>query len=87
MLDALNASPLDAEAHAYQSAIVHVGLGEKDRALDRLWGAYRNRTWTVRLLKVDPLVDPLRSEARFQALLGEMGLKEDPTGSPRMPGG
>jgi TolB-like protein/Flp pilus assembly protein TadD/predicted Ser/Thr protein kinase len=61
----------------FHAAVIHVGLGERERAIDLLWEAYRLRTWQVRLLKVEPLFDPLRSEPRFQALLEEIGLGEE----------
>jgi tetratricopeptide (TPR) repeat protein len=60
----------------FHAAVIHVGLGERERAIDLLWEAYRLRTWQVRLLKVEPLFDSLRSEPRFQALLEEIGLGE-----------
>ena len=57
----------------YGRALIHLGLGEKDKALDWLLKAYEERgylTW----LKVDPIFDPLRSNSRFTSLLGKLGL-------------
>ncbi len=48
-------------------AIIHVALGETAQALD--WLEKKPRTYPLGSLKVDPYLDPLRAEARFQALL------------------
>ena len=72
--ESLNDPAPGLDVSPFHVAVIHVGLGEKDRAIDLLWEAHRSRTWHVRLLKVEPLFDPLRSEPRFQALLEEVGL-------------
>jgi serine/threonine-protein kinase len=55
-------------------AIVHMGLGEMDRALDWLDRACAHRDLPLSALKTHPLYDPLRGEKRFQALLKRMRL-------------
>ena len=54
----------------YLLATIYAGLGEKDRAIELLEKAYRERdmgiTWFV---KTDPRIDNLRSDPRFEALL------------------
>jgi hypothetical protein len=45
-----------------------MGLGEHDGALDLIEQAYRNRDWQVRMLPVEPILDPLRSHPRFRML-------------------
>jgi serine/threonine-protein kinase len=55
-------------------ATIHIGLGENGAALD--WcerAAEERRGWAV-YFKVNPVVDPLRGEPRFQALVARMGL-------------
>ena len=52
-----------------QIAFVHIGLGENDRALELLEQAYRERSWELVFVRVEPWVDPLRSDPRFQDLL------------------
>jgi len=52
--------------HAY------VGVGDKERALTWLEKAYEERDCELRHLKIDPTLDPLRSEPRFQAILRRM---------------
>ena len=50
-------------------AIVHIGLGEHDRALDWLERGCRQHELPMTALKVHPVYDPLRATPRFQALL------------------
>lgn len=59
---------------AYGIALVHVGLHDADRAFEWLERACDERSWWVMWLKVDPRLDPLRSDPRFKALLGRIGL-------------
>jgi predicted nucleic acid-binding protein len=51
-----------------QLAFVHLGLGEHERALDLLESAYDQRSWELVLVQVEPWLEPLEKEARFQAL-------------------
>jgi TolB-like protein/DNA-binding winged helix-turn-helix (wHTH) protein len=53
-------------------AYAYLGLGDKDRALTFLERAYEEQDPALFYLKVSPLLDPLRSEPRFQALLRRM---------------
>ena len=55
-------------------ALIHLGLGEKQRALDWLETGARGRETSLAGLKVHPAYDGLRGEPRFQALLRELGL-------------
>ena len=54
--------------------IVYMGLGENDRALDLLEQASKDREGRLLVVKVDPIYDSLRNQARFQKLLKEMNL-------------
>jgi len=60
----------------YDIAIIHTGLDEKDQALAWLERACDERVFRVVLLGVEPLLDDLRSDLRFQALLKRIGLSE-----------
>jgi len=56
-------------------AAIYAGLGEKDQAFAFLEKAYEQRDTRVVLWgKVHPLLDPLRSDPRFQDLLRRVGL-------------
>jgi serine/threonine-protein kinase len=55
-------------------ALVHAGLSDEDQALAWLDRAYEERSHWLVYLKAWPLFDDLRSDARFAALLGRVGL-------------
>jgi len=58
----------------YDSAGVHLGLGEGDRALRLLEEAAADRSAWLIFLGVEPRLDPLRADPRFAALLRRTGL-------------
>src|SRR5205814_10179642 len=54
----------------YAWALLYLGLGDKNRALDELENAYQHSdTKYLFVLKVDPLFDGLRGQPRFEALV------------------
>ena len=71
------------EKHRYVDvfwrALLYLSLGDKERALQALEQSYVNREgYEIGLIKVDPMLDSLRGEPRFQALVRKViGLKED----------
>jgi TolB-like protein/Flp pilus assembly protein TadD len=54
-------------------ALVHIGLGDLDEALDWLEKAYEERDTYMVHLNIDPTFDCLRSHPRFIALLKKVG--------------
>ena len=61
----------------YLKAHFYAALGEKDKAFAELNKAYENRDgFVVMYLKVDPRLDPLRSDPRFQDLLRRVGFPQ-----------
>jgi adenylate cyclase len=50
-------------------ADIHLGLGDKEKALDWLEIAYENQESACWYLKVDPIYDSVRNEPRFRALV------------------
>jgi len=59
----------------YEIALVYAGLGNKDQAFQWLDYAYDAHDVGLVYLKVDPCLDPLRSDARFNDLLRRIGLE------------
>lgn len=53
---------------------VYIGLGDKDQAFVWLEKAYLERSNYLAFLKVFPIVDPLRSDPRFNDLVRRVGL-------------
>jgi len=73
-LDQLKEMAKQRYVSAYSFAIVYVGLGEKDEALQWLERDYQDRDFELTSLKVDPLLDSLRSDPRFADLVRRVGL-------------
>jgi TolB-like protein len=59
---------------SYEIGLIHCALGDTDKALDFLEAAYAERSGWLPYLKVEPRVDPLRRDPRFQSLLRRIGL-------------
>jgi len=54
---------------AYSFALVYLGLGDKEQALRWLEQSYQDRAGSdIGYIRVDPLLDPLRGDPRFEAL-------------------
>ena len=64
----------------YYSALDYADLGEREAALAELNKAYQNREIEVLYLLVDPELDPLRSDPRFQDLIGKIGFPQTSSG-------
>ena len=70
ILARLNEDTRSRYAAPYAMALINLGLGKKDRAIDELERAYREgETNYLFVIKVDPLLDDLRGDPRFEALV------------------
>ena len=58
----------------YFFAGIHIGLGENDRAIEYLEKSYEEHSHWLIYLHIDPSMDGLRSNPRFQDLLRRVGL-------------
>ena len=58
--------------------MVHVGLQENDETFSWLQRAFEQRSLWLGYLNVEPQLDPLRSDPRFQDLLRRLGLPMSP---------
>ena len=67
-------------AHTYVSAfgraLIYLGLQEKNRAMDLLDQAYRERSDMLGYLRIEPRLAPLHGEARFQELIRKVGIPQ-----------
>jgi len=61
---------------SYYPATIYAALGDKENAFAELEKALAERDWELHRLKVDPFMEPLRDDPRFQNLLDCMGLKQ-----------
>ena len=75
-LDELKGLSKETYISPYDVAMIHVGLDQKDQAFDWLQKAYEERSDWLRYLKVDPRLDPLRSDPRFPDLVRRVGLPQ-----------
>lgn len=76
LLDELESRRKPANISGYQFAIALVGAGKKDQAFAELEKAFRERSTLLGYLKMDPRLDPLRSDPRFQDLQRRVGLSQ-----------
>ena len=57
----------------FQSALVYIGLGRKEEALTSLNRSYEERYPGMIHIKVEPRLDPLRSDPQFKKLAQSIG--------------
>jgi serine/threonine protein kinase/Tfp pilus assembly protein PilF len=57
-------------------ALIYAALGDNDSAFKCLEQSYERHEESILSLKVDPKVDPLRSDPRFVALLKKIGIEK-----------
>ena len=60
----------------FQFVRIYARLGEKEQAFEWLEKTYQERNFWLNFLKIDPLLDSLRSDARFTDLLQRVGLPQ-----------
>lgn len=70
-LEALSAAEY---VSSYGMALLHLALGDKDRAFERLFRAYEEYSSFMPFLGVDPRLDEVRTDERFLALLARLNL-------------
>ncbi|MBI3476959.1 MAG: winged helix-turn-helix domain-containing protein [Acidobacteria bacterium] len=59
---------------AYDVGLVYVGLGQTAKALKWFEKAYRDRCRNLQFIGVEPRLDPLRTNVRFQSLTNRLNL-------------
>lgn len=69
LLDKLKELSKQRYVGAYSFALAYLGLGDKEEALRWLEKSYQDRAGSdIGYIRVDPLLDPLRGDPRFEAL-------------------
>ena len=62
---------------SYHCAIICLGLGEADQAFALLERAYEERAGFLAFLRVEPMFDPVRDDARFKDLISRVRPDEE----------
>jgi TolB-like protein/DNA-binding winged helix-turn-helix (wHTH) protein/Tfp pilus assembly protein PilF len=74
MLEGLSHLSATRYVSPYSVALIHAGLGDNDQALAWLDKAYAERSDYMPYLRLEPMLDGLRSDHRFADLVGRVGL-------------
>ena len=74
VLRALEAHAVRHYVPAIEMSYLHLGLGDREAALSWLEKAVEEHSRWIELAAVDPILDPLRNEPRFAALVQPLGL-------------
>ncbi|HEY3123969.1 MAG TPA: protein kinase [Thermoanaerobaculia bacterium] len=73
-LEELTAASKRRYVPSFHFALVYAGLGDKDQAFAWLDRAYEERSQFLVELKFEPILDPLRSDPRFEELVRRVGV-------------
>ena len=60
----------------YAVATIYAGLGDREQAFLWLEKSYQERSPLLTFLRVEPTLDSLRSDPRFESLVRRVGLSE-----------
>jgi TolB-like protein/Tfp pilus assembly protein PilF len=74
VLQRLARASADRHVSSYSVALIHIALGDVETGLDWLERASEERSPWVGYMRVDPRLDPVRSQPRFERLLKNAGL-------------
>jgi len=75
ILHQLEVARRDRYVPPYDIALVHLGLGEVDLALNELSRACDERNHWVVYLDIEPVLDPIRHDSRFHKLVDRLGFR------------
>ena len=76
LLASLHETAKERYVSAYNFAVIYLALGDMDNAFLWFEKGFDERSGFLPFLKVEPLVDPARSDPRFRALLQRVGLPD-----------
>jgi len=69
ILERLIAESAKRQVSAHAIAAIHLGLGEREAAIDWLERAYRDHDRALVWIRVHPRLDPLRGDPRFEEIV------------------
>jgi DNA-binding winged helix-turn-helix (wHTH) protein/Flp pilus assembly protein TadD len=74
ILEALLAASATGYVDPYQKLLAQLGLGDHDAVFATLAHALDNRSRDLMLMRVDPVIDPIRTDPRFGIFMVQAGL-------------
>ncbi len=76
LLEEVRGSSQQEYVSPFDVAMIHLGLGEKEKAIDWLEKALAEHSYQMSSIKVEPRLDSLRSEPRFEKIMEAMKFPE-----------
>jgi hypothetical protein len=76
IIDELKQTKWTTQIDGYEFAVIYAALGDKDMAFAHLDTEYARGSWWLDFAKVDPDLEPLRSDPRFDELLMKLNLSD-----------
>lgn len=73
MVDQLKQEVQKSGIGRYEIALIYAGIGDKNNAFEWLERSFENRDKGITYLRIDPCLDPLRADPRFQELIKRVG--------------
>jgi serine/threonine protein kinase/tetratricopeptide (TPR) repeat protein len=77
MLESLLSTSKEEYVSAYDIAMIYTGLGDIDEAFNWLQKAVEEHSYLLIYLNVDPILDPLRSDKRFNTIQKKLSLLKE----------
>ena len=74
MLALLKSSGKELHVRPTDFALIHLGMGDKDGAMEWFERAYTERDENLLTLIPDPLIDPIRGDERYRKLIRRIGI-------------
>ena len=81
-LKSRNKAPNIVSDSSYDIAVLYAALGDNEKAFYWLNRARQEHAWDFSYVKVDPRLDSLHRDSRFDALINSMGLQAPPESHP-----
>jgi tetratricopeptide (TPR) repeat protein len=72
LAEQIRTAEAEKEPGSYQLACLYTKIGNKDKEFEYLEKAYKERIFQIDILEVEPQLDPLRSDPRYDGLIARI---------------